>query len=996
MDDIENELVYLVNPMPQSLLYYVFNFGAISYEDEKRFIYSIIGQLFLNDEKYLIEITTEAISQCFKYLRITYDYTEVSLRDILRFMKYVEFFKEYFTKKNKYENRNNNEKNNKIRSIICSIYICFYFRLTDERNRAEFEMNLRYILLQLLNNGKIIKEKTKNLFESLKNEDFKKEILSRREEEKYNQFSDFINIEQDFLINQIELEKGIAKNKLLKDNLFLLFISILTKIPLIIIGKPGSSKSLSVKLLIESMNGKNSKNKFFQMFPNVIQTYYQGSYSSQPEDIENLFYIAKTKLEYYKINNEELPISMILFDELGLAEISKNNPLRRLHCELEYTGRNDISFIGISDYSLDITKLKRALVLSLPDLYNHLDELVETTYHIVESISPKLKKDKIFEILSMTYIQYKRILQTIKELNVYIKYINENNNQDNDNSSEVSNSDNEENEDSYIMKRKIMFYEIKREKKFIDLMKKDNKIKIDFHGNRDFYSLIKGIANDLDKIENNNDIEKLQIIINYIERNFGGINYEINIDFNSLPEDIKYDAEEIKIILDCNDNISCKITSIFLFKEIFNLQCDRYGKDYSHLKIDKNKNNNMIKLINDNINSITNNRFLLVEIKPSLSPLIYRSMKLQNPSRKIILYQGSPFIDDNNKEYISKKINEFIDNIKDDKIIILENFDKIHQLLFDLYNMNYLIKDGKRYARILLDDFNELYINVPEKLRVIIFTDRRFMDENDLVFLNKFEKISLSFGELLDNKLKIISQKIIDAINLKHYIQNSLDNNNHLRDLLINYEDEDIYGLIYYYNQELKEKNNESSIDENKLKEIVINKIYKILPQDLLSILPDNNIIKNKYLTSKKIFNIKDYINDKENLKFKISIIYTFTSITDNIKGLDKKMDFLISKVKSENELKNIIKELKIKNGYNKIENKNYICIHFERANLIYLNFICKYILQNYENDEYNYIIIIHINRNDINKKERIYSLLYIDPNINQIFIDNLNGKKNV
>ena len=246
-------------------------------------------------------------------------------------------------------------------------------------------------------------------------------------------------------------------------------------------------------------------------------------------------------------------------------------------------------------------------------------------------------------------------------------------------------------------------------------MKKYNKIKIDFHGNRDFYSLIKGIANDLDKIENDNDIEKLQIIINYIERNFGGINYEINIDFNSLPEDIKYDAEEIKIILDCNDNISCKITSIFLFKEIFNLQCDRYGKDYSHLKIDKNKNNNMIKLINDNINSITNNRFLLVEIKPSLSPLIYRSIKLQNPSRKIILYQGSPFIDDNNKEYISNKINEFIDNIKDDKIIILENFDKIHQLLFDLYNMNYLIKDGKRYARILLDDFNELYINVPEK-----------------------------------------------------------------------------------------------------------------------------------------------------------------------------------------------------------------------------------------------------------------------------------------
>ena len=78
-DDFEYEIVFLVNPIPQSLLNYVFSFGSISYEDEKIYIYSIIRQLFINDEKYLIEITTEAISQCFEYLRNTYDCTEVSL-----------------------------------------------------------------------------------------------------------------------------------------------------------------------------------------------------------------------------------------------------------------------------------------------------------------------------------------------------------------------------------------------------------------------------------------------------------------------------------------------------------------------------------------------------------------------------------------------------------------------------------------------------------------------------------------------------------------------------------------------------------------------------------------------------------------------------------------------------------------------------------------------------------------------------------------------------
>ena len=54
--------------------------------------------------------------------------------------------------------------------------------------------------------------------------------------------------------------------------------------------------------------------------------------------------------------------------------------------------------------------------------------------------------------------------------------------------------------------------------------------------------------------------------------------------------------------------------------------------------------------------------------------------------------------------------------------------------------------------------------------------------------------------------------------------------------------------------------------------------------------------------------------------------------------------------------------------------------------------------------DDYKYIIIIQINRNynkikDINKnnnKDKIYSLPDINPNIDQIFIDNLNGNDNI
>ena len=64
------------------------------------------------------------------------------------------------------------------------------------------------------------------------------------------------------------------------------------------------------------MKGIYSKNKFFKNFPQIIQTYFQGSESTHQVDVENLFEKAKNRLNYCKnkklINKElELHISMI-------------------------------------------------------------------------------------------------------------------------------------------------------------------------------------------------------------------------------------------------------------------------------------------------------------------------------------------------------------------------------------------------------------------------------------------------------------------------------------------------------------------------------------------------------------------------------------------------------------------------------------------------------------------------------------------------------------
>jgi len=522
------------------------------------------------------------------------------------------------------------------------------------------------------------------------------------------------------------------------------------------------------------MKGKYSNNKFFKLFPRIIQTYFQGSDTTIPQDVENLFKKANDKLKYYNDHPElEMPISLALFDELGLAERSKENPLKVLHSKLEYAGKDkNVGFIGISNYSLDAAKVNRALVLTVPDLDRQLDELKETSSNIVESISPKLKNRVIFEVLSATCFEYKKLLQTIKELIVYKKYTAEKNNitvdnqiQDNkennnqvapsethenydnideksekdkisdttitnnnkednikqeapnetnenyDNNAKKSKNDSKKSESTITTKEekknkeKREFEAIKATKEFKKLLLKEKKIKKDFHGNRDFYNLIRGVANDLEKLGDSSDKEKIEKIIKNIERNFGGIKYEIDIDYNLKFGDMEDQIKTIETILSDYDTFkkgaSCKVTSVFLFKKLYNLSCEI--KKSSNLQIDKKKTNdyNLNDCIEDNIKDI-NDRYLLMEIEKSLTPLIYQNIKIQNPLKEIIIYEGSPFIEDNNKEYRYGIINQIINDAKDEKIILIENSDQIHAFLFDLYNMNYQIIEDKKICQSML------------------------------------------------------------------------------------------------------------------------------------------------------------------------------------------------------------------------------------------------------------------------------------------------------
>ncbi len=62
---------------------------------------------------------------------------------------------------------------------------------------------------------------------------------------------------------------NIARNAALRENVFMMAISIELKIPLFLVGKPGSSKSLAKAIVNDSMRGKDSKSVLLKSFNEV-------------------------------------------------------------------------------------------------------------------------------------------------------------------------------------------------------------------------------------------------------------------------------------------------------------------------------------------------------------------------------------------------------------------------------------------------------------------------------------------------------------------------------------------------------------------------------------------------------------------------------------------------------------------------------------------------------------------------------------------------------
>ena len=230
------------------------------------------------------------------------------------------------------------------------------------------------------------------------------------------EFTSYPKFLSKYIINEIELEPGIAKNRALVENIFAIFVCINNLIPIFICGKPGCSKSLSVQLVFKSMRGEDSNKKIFKNCPKIYQNAYQGSLNSTSKGVKSIFDKARKMI---KDNDNSKVISLVYFDEMGLAEISKNNPLKVIHSELEYDdNENKVAFIGISNWVLDASKMNRGIHLSIPEPTQN--DLKETAKSIVQSFNENYSD--FFGKLAISYYK-KKIIQNIlisMEIEIFI------------------------------------------------------------------------------------------------------------------------------------------------------------------------------------------------------------------------------------------------------------------------------------------------------------------------------------------------------------------------------------------------------------------------------------------------------------------------------------------------------------------------------------------------------------------------------------------------
>ena len=703
------ELVYRVMELPASLRPLVWDFGQLSNSIEKTYTREIVAK-HLRDRNSpiealddIVDVISDILASAQNYMRERKDECSfVSLRDVERAMRVMLWFYsklKYFTPEQDSsssesdvcspverepneicEDQGSHRRTSRILtstingiepitySLIISLAVCYRARLQE---RDEFDQRIidlfRHPLTPI--------------------DDY--QIIHRE-----------VDRCQQLLLDEMTVGANIAKNTALKENVFMMFVCIELKIPLFVIGKPGSSKSLAKSIISNSMQGSRCPDgNILQNFKQVQIMSYQCSQLSTADGIIGVFKSCRNL--QLKTGSNKFTACVVL-DEVGLAEDSPLLPLKVLHPLLEDSSygseevesaeelnthntdqsidtedntesdqldemRDHVAFIGISNWSLDPAKMNRGIMLSRGD--PDIDELVSSAKGICQSIEGLVKGGII-----------KSIVKKIEHLaKAYLGLTNEN----------------------------------------ID-------IKRDYYGLRDFYSLVKMLVFFCDKYDTNLN----RVILEHaVRRNFGGLS---DIDPVEKFQDI------VKLPRKTSKKGPISSPLGLIRANLVNLSRSFHGET------------RYLLLLTENYAALN-----ILLRSPDMWPK-------QQDIQSIRVIFGSSFPSDQEYSAVCRNINRIKVCMESGKTVILLNLENLYESLYDALNQYYMEMNNQRYVDLGLGT-HRMKCRVHNEFKLIVVTDKDTVRERfPTPLINRLEKHILTMSTVLTRKGVKISKQLAE------------------------------------------------------------------------------------------------------------------------------------------------------------------------------------------------------------------------------------------
>nr|XP_039260123.1 E3 ubiquitin-protein ligase rnf213-alpha-like [Styela clava] len=383
-------LVYKVVALPPSMQPFVWDFRQLDEEAEEKYIGQMTKQLGLDlNLPGQVEVTKHVVSKAQSYMRKQLDECRyVSLRDVERCILCIKWFyrnkgeifpllEKNIEERYKKMRKRVPDMNPYMRCLIQTIGICYHVSL---RERQPFR-----------------KEICRHLKDYI-------------ELDEADLDEEFIACQKAFLHNT-KIDDNIARNEALRENVFLMTICSDLKIPLFIIGKPGSSKSLAKTIVGDNMKGSASGSNLYKRLKKIQILNYQCSALTDAAGIARIFSNGAKMQKNKKLSNFTV---VIVLDEIGLAEDSKNMPLKILHPLLEsgstksgtlteFKEHKIVGFVGISNWALDPAKMNRGIFVtrSTPEK----EDLIKTAKGIFHKDRNMMQADTdILQQLTYAYL----------------------------------------------------------------------------------------------------------------------------------------------------------------------------------------------------------------------------------------------------------------------------------------------------------------------------------------------------------------------------------------------------------------------------------------------------------------------------------------------------------------------------------------------------------------------------------------------------------------